>query len=85
MAFAVGHISGHFNPAVTWACGPAAVSGERRSLAILSLRWSAELLPRRCCVVASGKAGFDAAASGLPPTAMANTPGRLLHAVGYRH
>jgi hypothetical protein len=35
-------------------------------------------------VVASGKAGFDAAASGFASTAMANTPGRLLHAVGYR-
>ncbi|HHJ4263809.1 TPA: aquaporin [Klebsiella pneumoniae] len=72
MAFAVGHISGgHFNPAVTlglWAGGrfPAKeVIGYIIAQVVGGIIAAAVLY-----VVASGKAGFDAAASGFAPIAI---------------
>ncbi len=75
MAFAVGHISGgHFNPAVTlglWAGGrfPAKdIIGYIIAQVIGGIIAAAVLY-----VIASGKAGFDAAASGFASNGSANT------------
>jgi aquaporin Z len=75
MAFAVGHISGgHFNPAVTlglWAGGrfPAKdVIGYIIAQVVGGIIAAAVLY-----VVASGKAGFDAAASGFASNGFGNT------------
>lgn len=84
MAFAVGHISGgHFNPAVTlglWAGGrfPAKdVIGYIIAQVVGGIIAAAVLY-----VVASGKAGFDAAASGFASNGFGeHSPWRLLHAV----
>lgn len=74
MAFAVGHISGgHFNPAVTiglWAGGrfPAKeVVGYVIAQVVGGIVAAALLY-----LIASGKTGFDAAASGLLLTVMAS-------------
>ena len=65
MAFAVGHISGgHFNPAVTWVYGRADVSGERYYW-LYYCRVIGIIAAAVLYVIASGKAGFDAAASGF--------------------
>ncbi|MCS6067280.1 aquaporin [Klebsiella variicola subsp. variicola] len=67
MAFAVGHISGAFQPGGDpGPVGRRPFPGAKKSLAILSLRVVGGIIAAAVLyVVASGKAGFDAAASGF--------------------
>lgn len=75
MAFAVGHISGAFQPGGHLRpVGRRPFSGKEVIGYIIAQVVGGIIAAAVLYVVASGKAGFDAAASGFASTAMANTP-----------